>query len=108
MTCDNFLENLYYGNVSPADRKLDKQSKSYQILTLECDAQDEFRKKLSDDLKKEFDNLVSLSISKCCESEKETFIYACKYMLRFILACLDDDAKDFVFRNDRIRADDYI
>ena len=52
--------------------------------------------------------ISSLSISKCCESEKETFIYACKYMLRFILACLDDDAKDFVFRNDRIRADDYI
>ena len=95
MTCDNFLENLYYGNICPADRKLDKQSKSYQILTLECDAQDEFRKKLSDDLKKEFDNLVSLSISKCCESEKETFIYACKYMLRFILACLDDDNQDF-------------
>ena len=95
MTCDNFLENLYYGNVCPADRKLDKQSKSYQILTLECDAQDEFRKKLSDDLKKEFDNLVSLSISKCCESEKETFIYACRYMIRFILACLGDDNQDF-------------
>ena len=90
------------------DRKYDKNSKSYQISLLENDAQDEFRKKLSDDLKKEFDNLVSLSISKCCESEKETFVYACKYILRFILACLDDDAKDFVFRNDRIRADDYI
>ena len=108
MTCDNFLEHLYYGNICPTDRKLDKQSKSYQILTLESDAQDEFRKKLSDDLKKEFDNLISLSISKCCEFEKETFIYACRYMFRLMLACLDDDAKDFAFRNEKINKEDYI
>ena len=95
MIYNNFLEQLYYGNFSPADRKYDKNSKSYQISLLENDAQDEFRKKLSVELKREFDNILSLSISKCCESEKETFIYACRYMLRFILACLGDDNQDF-------------
>ena len=95
MIYNNFLGQLYYGNFSPADRKYDKNSKSYQISLLENDAQDEFRKKLSVELKREFDNILSLSISKCCESEKETFIYACRYMLRFILACLGDDNQDF-------------
>ena len=95
MIYNNFLGQLYYGNFSPADRKYDKNSKSYQISLLENDAQDEFRKKLSVELKREFDNILSLSISKCCESEKETFIYACRYMIRFILACLGDDNQDF-------------
>ncbi len=52
MIYNNFLEQLYYGNFSPADRRYDKQSKSYQISLLESDAQDKFRKKLSDELKK--------------------------------------------------------
>ena len=66
---DRFLEHLYYGNVCPVERRLDKQSKSYRIGLLESAAQNEFRKKLSGDMKKEFDNLIALSISKCCESD---------------------------------------
>ena len=108
MMYDRFLEHLYYGNVCPVERRLDKQSKSYRIGLLESAAQNEFRKKLSGDMKKEFDNLIALSISKCCESEKETFVYTCRYMLRLMLACLGDDAKDFVFRNENIKKEDFI
>ena len=100
MISNKFLEQLYYGNFAPTDRRYDKNSKSYQLSLLENDVQDEFRKKLSDELKKEFDNIVSLSVSKCCASEMETFIYACRYMLRFILSCLGDDNQDFRIAED--------
>ena len=56
MTNKSFLEELYFGNVMPFDRKVRRGSKVDKIAKIAEEKCDAFREKLSDELKKEFDN----------------------------------------------------
>lgn len=57
MTSKSFLEQLYYGNISPMERKLNKNGKLFQLIKIAGDKTDKFRDKLSAEMQKEFDNL---------------------------------------------------
>ena len=95
MTSKSFLEQLYYGNISPMERVVRKNSKVYKISELVSKKNDEFRSKLSDELQREFDKVISLETSQACEMELEAFIYGCRFIFRILGACAGDDNNDF-------------
>ena len=96
MTNKTFLEQLYYGNVMPFDKKTRRGSKVDKISKIAEAKCDEFREKLSDELKKEFDNVLCLQASQMCESELEAFIFGCRFIFRPLGACCGDENNDFL------------
>ena len=52
--------------------------------------------KLSDELKKEFDNALCLQASQMCEAELEAFIFGCRFIFRLLCACCGDENNDFL------------
>ena len=95
MTSKSFLEQLYYGNISPMERKLNKNIKLFQLIKIAGDKTDKFRDKLSAEMQKEFDNLFSLKMAEACQMEMNGFIYGCRFVFRLLMSCMGDDNNDF-------------
>ena len=96
MTNKSFLEELYFGYVMPFDRKVRRGSKVDKIAKIAEEKCDAFREKLSDELKKEFDNALCLQASQMCEAELEAFIFGCRFIFRLLGACCGDEKNDFL------------
>lgn len=90
-----FLEQLYFGNVMPFDKSVRKDSKVDKLSKIAEAKSDRFREKLSDELKREFDNVRCVQASHLCESELEAFIYGCRFIFRLLGACCADENNDF-------------
>ena len=95
MTNRSFLEQLYYGNISPMERSINKHSKLKQIMNVVSDAIEKFNTKLTEEQQKELDKLLCLKTTEACQMELDAFVYGCRYAFRFLLSCMGDDNNDF-------------
>lgn len=90
-----FLEQLYFGNITPFDRKIDKNTRFFKLSKMAEKKHEEFREKLPGEMKKEFDEYIGLEMARASEQEFEAFLYSCRFALRFLLCCLGDEANEF-------------
>ena len=95
MTNRNFLEQLYYGNISPMERSIDRHSKLKQIMNVVSDEIEKFNTKLTEEQQKELDKLLCLKCSESCQQELDAFIYGCRFVFRFLMSCMGDENSDF-------------
>ncbi|MBR7132558.1 MAG: hypothetical protein IKD04_03415 [Clostridia bacterium] len=95
MTSKSFLEQLYYGNISPVERSLNPKSKTCKIMKAVSDEIEKFNSKLSEDMQKELDRLLSLKTTESCQMELDGFIYGCRFIFRLLIACMGDENNDF-------------
>ena len=95
MISRDFLEQLYYGNISPIERKINKNSKICKMMRVVSDEIEKFNTKLSQEQQKELDSLLSLKTTEACQLELDAFICGCRFAFRFLLACMGDENSDF-------------
>ena len=95
MTSRDFLEQLYYGNISPMERSLNKQGKLHQIMKIVSDEIEKFNSNLSEEQQKELDRILCLKCSEGCQQEIDSFIYGIRFAFRFLLSCMGDENSDF-------------
>ena len=95
MTNRSFLEQLYYGNISPMERSISKNSKLKKIMNIVSDEIEKFNTKLTEEQQKELDKLLCLKTSEACQMEIDAFVYGCRYAFRFLLSCMGDENSDF-------------
>ncbi len=95
MTNRNFLEQLYYGNISPMERSLNKHGKLHKIMRVVSDEIEKFNSKLTQEQQKELDKLLCLKCSEACQQEIDAFVYGCRFAFRFLLSCIGDENSDF-------------
>ena len=95
MTNRSFLEQLYYGNISPMERSIAKNSKLKQIMNVVSDEIEKFNSKLTQEQQKELDKLLCLKCSEACQQEIDAFLYGCRFAFRFLLSCMGDENNDF-------------
>ena len=95
MTNRSYLEQLYYGNVSPMERSISKNSKLKKIMNIVSDEIEKFNTKLSQEQQKELDSLLSLKTTEACQLELDAFICGCRFAFRFLLSCMGDENSDF-------------
>lgn len=95
MTNRSYLEQLYYGNVSPMERSINKHSKLKQIMNVVSDEIEKFNTKLTEEQQKELDKLLCLKTTEACQMEIDAFVYGCRFAFRFLLSCMGDENSDF-------------
>ena len=95
MTNRSYLEQLYYGNVSPMERSINKHSKLKQIMNVVSDEIEKFNTKLTEEQQKELDKLLCLKTTEACQMEIDAFVYGCRFAFRFLMSCMGDENSDF-------------
>ena len=95
MISRDFLEQLYYSNISPMERSINKHSKLKQIMNVVSDAIEKFNTKLTEEQQKELDKLLCLKTTEACQMEIDAFLYGCRFAFRFLLSCMGDENGDF-------------
>ena len=82
MTNRSYLEQLYYGNVSPMERSISKNSKLKKIMNIVSDEIEKFNTKLTEEQQKELDKLLCLKTTEACQMEIDAFV---EYLYPFSL-----------------------
>ena len=95
MTNRSYLEQLYYGNISPMERTISKNSKLKQIMSIVSDEIEKFNSKLTQEQQKELDKLLCLKTTEACQMEIDAFVYACRFTFRILMSCMGDENSDF-------------
>lgn len=87
----NFIEELYYGNINPNEKKVNRDTQLSKAIELFSKNENELMKKLSKDDKKLFNDMVNASdeISACMSVEnfKIGFILG----VRMMVDCFKED-----------------
>lgn len=95
MTSKSFLEQLYYGNIAPIERSINANTKLTKIMRVVSDEIEKFNSKLSAEMQKELDKVLSLKTAETCQMEVDAFIYGCRFIFRILIACMGDENDDF-------------
>ena len=95
MTSKSFLEQLYYGNISPMERSISKNSKLKKIMNIVSDEIEKFNTKLTEEQQKELDKLLCLKTTEACQMEIDAFVYGCRFTFRILMSCMGDENSDF-------------
>ncbi len=89
----NFIEELYYGNINPNEKKVNRDTQLSKAIELFSKNENELMEKLSKDDKKLFADMVNASdvISACTSIEnfKIGFILG----VRMMVDCFKEDAQ---------------
>lgn len=91
------LENLYFGNIHPTEKSVNKNSRYWEVLMQTNEAYVQVSEMLSDEQVTAFDKYVSLQLSTQAEAELEAFILGFRLSTRLLLDSLvDSDFADAV------------
>lgn len=91
------LENLYFGNIHPTEKSVNKKSRYWKVLMQTNEAYVQVSEMLSDEQVTVFDKYVSLQLSTQAEAELEAFILGFRLSTRLLLDSLvDSDFADAV------------
>lgn len=91
------LENLYFGNIHPTEKSVNKNSRYWKVLMQTNEAYVQVSEMLSDEQVTAFDKYVSLQLSTQAEAELEAFILGFRLSTRLLLDSLvDSDFADAV------------
>ena len=82
------LENLYFGNIHPAEKSANKNSRYWKVLMQTNEAYIQVSEMLSDEQVTAFDKYVSLQLSTQAEAELEGFIYGFRLGLSILAESL--------------------
>lgn len=81
----NIIEELYYGNVDPTEKSVDKNSDYYKFVKAVSEIEDKLNETLNDGEKQLFSKLMNAQNEVLCITDKERFIEGWKLGARFIL-----------------------
>ena len=84
------INELWYGNIEPQDRKNPRDKEYKQLLKKICDYEEQFRGIFSPEQQKDFENYENATISVTAISEEAAFVYGFRLGARMMLEVLED------------------
>lgn len=87
----NILSDLWYGNISPCERRIPSDSEYLKLFTQFCNAVDKLEGELPQEKQQLCEDLGELQLKLMSIGEKDTFILGFRLGARMMLDIIRDD-----------------
>lgn len=89
-----FLNDFYYGNITPSERKMAPDSELRQAVGRAADCEDRLIKRLDKAEQELLEELMDAQHLMSCITAQEDFILGFRLGVRMMMECMDDNDGD--------------
>ena len=89
------LEDLYYGNIVPADKGIKKGSEYSKLLNLAARNEEKLSATLTEEQKSLFEKYKDCTMDMCGIAEKDAFVEGVKLGVKIVVETYTDGSPEF-------------